>query len=805
MSLTKPTSRLAAIAAIVLAAVALAAVAVAASVLAPAHTASAHAALVRSNPANGEKVTRPPIRVILNFSEPIERRLTKIEVFGKDKERVDDGKVEFDDKDASFASIGLKDLSPGLYLVQFDNVSIVDGHPWRGVFQFIVLNPDGSVPAGAEFNPNAAMGAGTTGLLPPNADIALKWIALLSLAIVAGAAFFVLAVGRPAASFLEEDPYQRVLDHAEGWFINAGHVLLPVGFIAMMSLVLLTVNRFETPTSNGTYLLSIQAGRYRALFLASAIVSLIGIDVLNLSASRRVRNTSLALSLIASLTALYSFSATSHGGVGAGSFWAVTSDYVHLIASAAWLGALAMLVPLFWWSKKALPEDQTRFLYIANLFDRFSIIAGLSVIAILSTGTFNGLVQIPSWDALIHTTYGRVLVVKLAMIVPLLGAAGLNAFWLKPRLVSAIDGVYQQGGSLPEQQRAAAEHRLRALQRVLPWTIALELALAVAVFASVAVLSQTSTAKGELAQEGAQAGAATQFKDQKPAGDLQLEFVIKPNRVGLNEYALTIRNQDRSPATGLTQVRLRFFYTDPTNPNLSTGQTELILNKFGEGFFKGSGAYFSQPGSWRVEAGIRRTGKDDVSRNFVVSVAPAESPKGASGGMFALPFTSLTWNEVLGALLALAGGLAWLYTRQFSRSFGWNRRWIATAGAALIVGGGALAFVFSPGSSTSLAERNPVKPTEASIAKGRLLFQQNCIVCHGIDGRGDGPNAASLDPAPSDFRLHTPLHTDPQFYAFIANGYPGSAMPAWKEQLSPDDIWNLVNFLRSAFTEAPTQ
>ena len=100
MSLTKPTSRLAAIAAIVLAAVALAAVAVAASVLAPAHTASAHAALLRSNPANGEKVTRPPIRVILNFSEPIERRLTKIEVFGKDKERVDDGKVEFDDKDA---------------------------------------------------------------------------------------------------------------------------------------------------------------------------------------------------------------------------------------------------------------------------------------------------------------------------------------------------------------------------------------------------------------------------------------------------------------------------------------------------------------------------------------------------------------------------------------------------------------------------------------------------------------------------------------------------------------------------------
>ena len=89
--------------------------------------------------------------------------------------------------------------------------------------------------------------------------------------------------------------------------------------------------------------------------------------------------------------------------------------------------------------------------------------------------------------------------------------------------------------------------------------------------------------------------------------------------------------------------------------------------------------------------------------------------------------------------------------------------------------------------------------------KPRQSARTTCLACHGIDGRGDGPNAASLDPAPSDFRLHVPLHTDPQFYAFIANGYPGSAMPAWKEQLSPDDIWNLVNFLRSAFTDAPTQ
>jgi mono/diheme cytochrome c family protein len=100
---------------------------------------------------------------------------------------------------------------------------------------------------------------------------------------------------------------------------------------------------------------------------------------------------------------------------------------------------------------------------------------------------------------------------------------------------------------------------------------------------------------------------------------------------------------------------------------------------------------------------------------------------------------------------------------------------------------------------------NPVASNAASIARGKELFQQNCVMCHGIDGRGDGPQAASLSPAPTDFRFHMPLHTDPQFYAFIHDGYQGTAMPAFGKAFSPTDIWNLVNYLRSAFSGTPSQ
>src|SRR6185436_2111017 len=79
-----------------------------------AHTAEAHATLIRSNPGNQEKLQRSPLRVTLNFSESIERRLTEIKVTDSREERVDDGKVAFDDSDSKFASVGLKKLDPGL-------------------------------------------------------------------------------------------------------------------------------------------------------------------------------------------------------------------------------------------------------------------------------------------------------------------------------------------------------------------------------------------------------------------------------------------------------------------------------------------------------------------------------------------------------------------------------------------------------------------------------------------------------------------------------------------------------------------
>jgi mono/diheme cytochrome c family protein len=91
----------------------------------------------------------------------------------------------------------------------------------------------------------------------------------------------------------------------------------------------------------------------------------------------------------------------------------------------------------------------------------------------------------------------------------------------------------------------------------------------------------------------------------------------------------------------------------------------------------------------------------------------------------------------------------------------------------------------------------------ASISRGRDLWQQDCAVCHGADGRGNGPAAAQLRRQPKDLsRIASPPVFPDGILAYrIANG--GEVMPAWKSVLSPQQIWDLVDYIRSLRQPAP--
>jgi mono/diheme cytochrome c family protein len=83
------------------------------------------------------------------------------------------------------------------------------------------------------------------------------------------------------------------------------------------------------------------------------------------------------------------------------------------------------------------------------------------------------------------------------------------------------------------------------------------------------------------------------------------------------------------------------------------------------------------------------------------------------------------------------------------------------------------------------------------VAAGETLYRRHCLACHGASGHGDGPAAAGLSPPPADLPVHVPLHSDRQLFVWISDGLASTAMPAFRDKLTAEERWNLLNELKS--------
>ncbi|MDF3054087.1 MAG: Cytochrome c, class [Geminicoccaceae bacterium] len=78
-----------------------------------------------------------------------------------------------------------------------------------------------------------------------------------------------------------------------------------------------------------------------------------------------------------------------------------------------------------------------------------------------------------------------------------------------------------------------------------------------------------------------------------------------------------------------------------------------------------------------------------------------------------------------------------------------------------------------------------------SLARGAEVYQSSCASCHGTLGRGDGPAAAGLDPAPTNLSDQSALQDQSplDYYRRITIGVVGTAMPSFEGSLPPEDRW----------------
>jgi mono/diheme cytochrome c family protein len=84
-----------------------------------------------------------------------------------------------------------------------------------------------------------------------------------------------------------------------------------------------------------------------------------------------------------------------------------------------------------------------------------------------------------------------------------------------------------------------------------------------------------------------------------------------------------------------------------------------------------------------------------------------------------------------------------------------------------------------------------------SAAEGQTIFETYCATCHGPEGHGDGPAGQSLDPRPKDLaELQAQVGDDYLFWR-ISDGKAGTAMVAWKDILTEEQIWQVASFIRT--------
>ena len=110
---------------------------------------------------------------------------------------------------------------------------------------------------------------------------------------------------------------------------------------------------------------------------------------------------------------------------------AMLADAVHVIAAGVWVGGLAFLALVL------VEAGSERWSLAARIVPPFSSLAVVSVIALVATGIVGGLSQLDSWQALWETTYGRLLLTKVALLVPLVALGAFNNRVSVPRLRSA--------------------------------------------------------------------------------------------------------------------------------------------------------------------------------------------------------------------------------------------------------------------------------------------------------------------------------------------------------------------------------
>lgn len=495
-------------------------------------------------------LARSPGQVVLRFDEAVSTIAGSVRVFDGDTNRVDLGAVTKPSSDS--VAVGLPaDLPEGTYTVAWGVLS-ADSHPVRGAFVFSIGRPAADVSDVVEQVLSAEAGSSSV-------DWALAVTRFVGLALI------LLCVGGVAlVTFVLNADEERARPL---WAVLAvAGVLLAVDSLAWIALTGVQAAAFGLDSVFRWPLVrDVLATGFGRVWLARAALGLVLAGVALLSMRRRSEAfvlTSLTCASAIAVTPALSGHARVEGAL------AILSDSVHVLAAGVWVGGLALLWLLL------VKAGGERWSLAREVVPRFSTLALASVLALVATGVVSGFLETRSWSALWETTYGRLLLAKVALLVPLL-----------------VLGAHHRWISLPSLRAGSLGGRGRVRFGQL---VTLELALMAVVVGVTAALVAQPPAKAELA-----AASDVVSRDGR-IGPYTYTLIVDPAQTGSNEIHVYLLDS----TGGLAPVDE--IGVSATFPAVDIGPLRFETSSAGPGHGIVTAAELPLAGNWRLQLDVRQ-------------------------------------------------------------------------------------------------------------------------------------------------------------------------------------------------------
>lgn len=584
----------------------------------------AHASLLRSDPLPNATLDQAPAEIRLTFSEPLEPGYSRITLLNSLGERVSTSPASIDPADQHQLVLVPGELPTGVYTAAWQALSAADGHTTQGTLSF-----------GVGTTPTAVAPSAAPEQVPLINSLA-RALHLLSFTLALGVPAFIVWIWRPV---VETAPPRRLTVLAwVGWLLLGLSGPVMAAMMANASLDTLTLNGIIDFLRTTTFGELWFARMLLWVAMGAAVVL--------------AKQEGWALAFFLGMGVLLSHTLYSHASAAQDRPAAIALDWLHVLATSIWLGGLiAMLMTL----------AGRRLDTIGRLTAQFSNMARICMIALIISGSYAAWLHVGSVEALTTTPYGRALLVKLVLFLPVLIIAALNLLLTTRRLLEG---------------RAVWVGRLQAL-------VAVEIVLALGILTLAGVLTSISPARTTVALREAVPVVipAAPRMLMREEGEVMGHLTMDPATVGVNTLTLELySNADHEtggPITDASLIRLRFENLDR---NLGRSEERPTLNPDGLTYGVTTSA-LSQPGRWRIRATVQRPGEFDTVIDFETTLENAPVP--------VYPEPNLTIPLASRQLAAvMAGGLLLLAGAYFGAS---QRRWLPLAAALVGVGAACVA------------------------------------------------------------------------------------------------------------------